>query len=243
MAAKKNSTAKQCRVLLTKGGASTGKKASKAGLVAVPENGGKAGTRATGGEALASAGCGKQLAAAGRGQGSTAVGSGTELAAKAKVRRIKSDTARRREVEKAKSLVYGELTEIVEGIVKQAKKGNHNAAKFLLQFAGIPVGPKVAQPKASVTKDAPVEKAVEQSPEEAVQSVYRKLGLKPPVLLPPGTTRAAAENTAEPWMANFGEAAMRSPTPPNDGGMRHSGIGPASAEVGMGLPEMSSAGG
>jgi hypothetical protein len=97
--------------------------------------------------------------------------------------------ARRKEVEAAKNIVYGELTEIIKGVVKEAKEGNYNAAKFLLLFAGvIEAAPaaKAAQPrKAEKAQAVPVLEVAAKSPEEGVASFFEKLGVTPPMLLPP----------------------------------------------------------
>lgn len=113
----------------------------------------------------------------------------TETAApKRKPRLVTSAKSREREIEKAKSMIHGALPEIVAGIIEEAKSGNHNAAKFLMQFAGIGEFSAMAR-AAEKAKAAKAEAEPEReplTPEEAVESFYKQLGMKPPVLLPPG---------------------------------------------------------
>jgi hypothetical protein len=147
----------------------------------------------------------------------THAGVGEEPVGKQKFRLVKASKAREREVEKAKSMIYGALPEIIAGVLKEAIGGNHNAARFLMQYAGIKEfalpALAAAQLKAAKQEVAPAEE-VEKSPEEAVAWFYKELGVTPPVLLPPGEKRARVE-LDEPWMAGFdGDA-----SPPGCGGI------------------------
>lgn len=119
-------------------------------------------------------------------------------AAKPKFRLVKAEKSRQREVEKAKSMIYGALPEIIGGIIKEAIAGNHNAAKFLMQYAGIGEF-SAAVRAADKAKAEAVPEREPLTPEEAVESLYKQLGMKPPVLLPPGVKPEDLDENGEWW--------------------------------------------
>jgi hypothetical protein len=132
-------------------------------------------------------------------------GVGEDPVGKQKFHLVKALKAREREVEKARSMIYGALPQIIAGVIKEAIGGNHNAARFLMQYAGIKEfaipALAAAQLKAAKQEAVPAEVA-ELSPEEEVLAVYKKLGETPPLLLPPNE-KPAVQELDEPWTVGY----------------------------------------
>lgn len=126
----------------------------------------------------------------------------------AEVRALREEV-REAAMECARQIVYDELPKMIRGIVREAKKGNHNAARFLFQFVGMKGFQPVA--KAEVKKEEPKPAVVAvKSPKEAVLSFYEKLGMTPPALLPL-SAGLRKEPATEPWMEKpSGEEAVSS---------------------------------
>ena len=127
-------------------------------------------------------------------------------AAPQKFRLVKALKAREREVERATSMIYGALPQIIGGIIQEAIDGNHNAARFLMQYAGIrefALPAKVAAQLKPAKEESAAAKVADMSPEEAVASFYKKLGYAAPALLPPRPKPATPEGASERWMVGF----------------------------------------
>lgn len=122
-------------------------------------------------------------------------------AAEKKFRLVKAQKSREREVEKAKSMIYGALPQIIGGVIKEAVAGNHNAARFLMQYAGIQgfALPSAAEDKSAKENESAAEPELV-SPEERVEHFYKVLGMKPPSLMPPEFKPERDERSDEWWM-------------------------------------------